>query len=213
MSFWRLKGCGKGVRGVFIIEIGSVLAQKSKYKSGFQPHGINFDATFWSRNEAWHRFWCHRKLFLSNTHKSRASYSLLSERLQKFSSGRLNFSPFSWSTTWGRNYSSAAPIKSVLPNPPLLRGYIETGRSQKNFPGTLKKALSNGLTSGGVPQEYPIPSPDKEVITIQQLNSRHRNRYDRARIWARRRCGAAERSRGRHRKTPGFGRTALHPNK
>ena len=27
---------------------------------------------------------------------------------------------------------------------------------EKVFSGTLKKALSNGLTSGGVPQEHPI---------------------------------------------------------
>ena len=60
----------------------------------------------------------------------------------------------------------------------LSEGIYRNRPITKNFPGTLKKALSNGLTSGGVPQEHPIPSPDKEVITTRQLNNRHRNRYD-----------------------------------
>ena len=62
----------------------------------------------------------------------------------------------------------------------LSEGIYRNRPITKNFPGTLKKALSNGLTSGGVSQEHPIPSPDKEVITSRQLNNRHRKRYDRA---------------------------------
>lgn len=71
MSFWRLKGCGRGMRGVLAFGIGSVLApdarrrlelapfwrQRAKAKAGFsrvasilmpiqrsnRPGGINFD--------------------------------------------------------------------------------------------------------------------------------------------------------------------------
>ena len=152
------------------------------------------------------------KILFGNTHKHDPANSLLSEGFRKFSSGRLNFSAFPWSTPWGRNYFSAAPIKSAPPNHPLVKGNIETGRSQKIFPGTPIKALSNCLTSGGVPQEHPIPSPDKEVITSRQLNNRHRKRYDRAmtsKERARRRCGVAERSRGRHTKTVSGGRCSI----
>ena len=60
----------------------------------------------------------------------------------------------------------------------LSEGIYRNRPIKKIFPGTLKKALSNGLTSGGGSQEHPIPSPDKEVITNRQLNNRHRNRYD-----------------------------------
>ena len=62
----------------------------------------------------------------------------------------------------------------------LSEGIYRNRPITNNFPGTLKKALSNGLTSGGVSQEHPIPSLDKEVITTRQLNNRHRKRYDRA---------------------------------
>ena len=51
---------------------------------------------------------------------------------------------------------------------------------EKVFSGTFKNTPLNLLASGGVPQEHPTPSPDKEVITTRQLNNRHRKRYDRA---------------------------------
>ena len=119
--------------------------------------------------------------FPGNTRKNGASHSWVSERTRKKTSARLIFSPFSWPTTWGRKI-----FRQGFQNTPL-----------------------NLLASGGVPQEHPIPSPDKEVITTRQLNNRHRNRYDRARIWARRRCGAVERSRGRHTKTVSEGRRSI----
>lgn len=127
----------------------------------------------------------------------------------KKTSARLNFSPFSWPTTWGTNFSGDThkidPSHSSL-SEGIYRKMAITRKSflqalifhcsrdlplerEKVFTGTPKNIPLNLLASGGVPQGYPIPSPEKEVISNRQLNSRHQKRYDSAKTWAERRCG------------------------
>ena len=81
---------------------------------------------------------------------------------------------------------SRVPIKTGLLIPYLVRGYIEKWQSQKIFskayffallviyhlrekvfPGTFQNIPLNLLASGRVPQEHPIPSPEKEVMHQQ----------------------------------------------
>ena len=71
----------------------------------------------------------------------------------------------------GNTYKAVLSIpKLVGTRKNLLQGLIiRVSRDlplerEKVFSGTLKKALSNGLTSGGVLQVHPLPSPEKEVI-------------------------------------------------
>ena len=67
------------------------------------------------------------------------------------------------------DFFQVTPVKTVLPIPKLVRGFKKLLHGlifplsrdlplerEKVFSGTLKKGLSNGLTSGGVPQEHPI---------------------------------------------------------
>ena len=128
------------------------------------------------------------KNYSESTHKNSCSHSLLSEGIYR-------------KMAITRKFYLQALIFHRSRDLPLER--------EKVFSGTLKIALSNGLTSGGVSQVHPTPSQEKELITTRQLNNRHRNRYDLATIWARRRCGAAERSRGRHTKTVSEGRRSI----
>ena len=68
---------------------------------------------------------------------------------------------------------------------------------EKIFSGTPKNTHLNLLASKGVPQEHPIPSPEKEVISDRQLNSCHRKRYD---------CATISKERARQRRGgPGAG--------
>ena len=122
-------------------------------------YGINFDATKENFPRSLYFSPSHDlplegnfKILFGSTHKNGPANSLLSEGLRKNFSGGLIF-----------HRSRELPLER-----------------EKVFSGTPKNTHLNLLASEGVPQEHPIPSPEKEVISNRQLNNRHRKRYDRA---------------------------------
>ena len=101
------------------------------------------------------------RVFSGDTHKTDPSHSSLSEGIYR-------------KMAITRKYFLQALIFHRSRDLPLER--------EKVFSGTPKNTHLKLLASEGVPQEHPIPSLEKEVISNRQLNNRHRNRYDLATI-------------------------------
>ena len=116
MSFWRLEGCGRVVGGDFARDWLRFGAKKLRRKQVLVE---------------WHQFWCR----LQRANRAAAS-KLMPQK--SFFSVRLNFSGFPWSTPWGGFQKiSKAHIKTAVPIPYLVRGYIEKWRLQENFSPSL----------------------------------------------------------------------------
>lgn len=102
----------------------------------------------------------------------------------KKTSAQLNFSPFSWPTTWGTNFSGdthkidsshSSLSEGIYWKMAITRKFFLQAlifhrsrdlplERERVFSGTPKNTHLNLLASEGVPQEHPFPSPEKEVI-------------------------------------------------
>lgn len=202
MSFWRLEGCGRGVGWDFAFEIGSESEPHSKpfrKLAPFRSLKSKNNANFWSVASKL----MPQKSFSPKPYIFRflVIYHLREEffpvtpvktvlpipklvRGLKKTSARLNFSPFSWPTTWGTNFSGDThkidPSHSSLSEGiywkmAITRKFFLQAlifhrsrdlplERERVFSGTPKNTHLNLLASEGVPQEHPIPSPEKEVM-------------------------------------------------